>query len=422
MYKKSILIASLFCFSLIFISCSEQSEYPTKDFVHVVSKDKVLYKTIATDLDNDGIDEHIVLTNFLRQEDEKEIDGSYNFYQFDVLEIFTWSPKKNDYVSMFIDTLYFGTECNIESFPNNQKIVVVNTYSGGEDTVVAKGMKLYLVKDKKVTIPFFDEVGSPSFVYRDNNSAPIIVVKGLIVFDITDRKPIEYIHSIYTYNNDNYQESNLQFKDQFLLENKELLTEYYKVVLDSKGTNTKETTDLFIKIVTNFIIVDEYEEAEKFFTLQRKNIYNYNPDGYIEVVRYLYDNGFDYKSELDTLANKVFSDAVKHKEQKNYLEAEKLFKKVLFIDYNFMDAYFELGELELLQGKYHDALSFYQQVATFITENKRLYLGLVKSYIGMKDYVSAVPYAERYMLLDSISNDALFVKDFLSKNQTVASK
>ena len=417
MYKKSILVVSLFCLFLVFISCSEKSEYPTKDFAPSVSEGRELYKTIKVDLDNDGIEEYIVLTNYIEESGEESLD----FYQFDMLEIFTWSPKKNNYVSMFIDTLYFGIECDIVSFPNNQKMVVVNIYSGGEDTVLSGGMKLYSVKDKKVTVPFFDEVGSPSFVYQDNDSVPIIIVKGLVFFDITDREPIEYIHSIYTYSNGSYEVSNLKFKEQFLSENQELFVEYYKI-LNGRGTNKKEITDLFIRIVTNLITIYEDEETEKLFELEKKNIYDCDPDGYIEVVRYLYDNGFDYKSELDSLASKTFFDAVKYKEQKKYLEAEKLFNKVLFIDYNFLDAYLELGELKLMQDNYQAALSFYQQVATFVSENKRLYLGLMKSYIGMKDYESAVSYGEKYLLLDSLSGDAQFVKDFLSKNSEFVSK
>jgi tetratricopeptide (TPR) repeat protein len=111
---------------------------------------------------------------------------------------------------------------------------------------------------------------------------------------------------------------------------------------------------------------------------------------------------------------------VKYKNQKRYLEAEKLFNRVLWIDYSFIDAYFELGELKLIEGKYKDALVLYQQTTTFVSEDKRLYLGLLKSYIGMNDYTSAISYGERYLLLDSLSADALFVKDFLSKNSDIA--
>jgi hypothetical protein len=75
-----------------------------------------------------------------------------------------------------------------------------------------------------------------------------------------------------------------------------------------------------------------------------------------------------------------------------------------------------------MQGKYQDALICYQQVTTFMSENKKLYLGLVKSYIGIKDYTSAISYAEGYLLLDSVSDNALFVKDFLSKQRNVVSK
>ena len=421
MCKKSILIAFVFCFSLVFISCSEKSKYPTKEFIPSVSEGRVLYKTINVDLDNDEVEEYILLTNTAIEESKEEIDEDFDFYQFDRLEIFTWSPNKNNYISMLLDTLYFGTECNILSFPDNKKIVVVNTYSGGDDTVLARGMKLYLVKDRKVTIPFFDEVGSPSFVYQNNDSLPIIVVKGLILFDITDRNPVEYTHSIYTYKNGNYEANTLQFKEQFLSENKELLTEYHKI-LNGSVINKNEMTNLFIKIATNLITIYEDQEAKKFFDLEKENIYKYDSDGYIEIIKYLYDNGFDYKSELDTLASKTFFDAVKYKNQKQYLEAEKLFNRVLLIDYNFLDAYLELGELKLMQGKYQDALICYQQVTTFMSENKKLYLGLVKSYIGINDYTSAISYAEGYLLLDSVSDDALFVKDFLSKHGNVVSK
>jgi hypothetical protein len=314
MFKKAILTISVFCLFLIFISCSEQSEQPTKAFAYSAVEGREVYRNIDVDLDNDGIEEFILLTNTKKTANEEEAE--FNFYRFDMLEIFTWSPKKNDYVSIFLDTLYFGTECNILSFPDNQKMVAVNTYSGGDDTILASGMKLYLIRDKKATIPFFAEVGAPSFVYHDNNSIPIIAVKGLIMLDITDRKPIEYTHSICTYNNGKYENTTSQFKDQFLSENKNLLIEYYKIQ-NGKGIDKKEATSVFIRMLANLITVYEDEETEKLFDIEKKNIHNYDTDGYIEVVRYLYDNGFDYKNELDSVANKTFFDAVKYKNQKS---------------------------------------------------------------------------------------------------------
>lgn len=407
----------LVCFSLLFISCGEKSQYPTKDFKPSVSEGRELYKMMAVDLDNDTIEEYLLLTNYVGEEKD-EMEENFDFYNFDMLEIFAWSPKKNDYVAIFVDTLYFGTECDIMSFPK-EKMVVIKTYSGGEDTILSSGMKLYAMRDKKVIVTFFNEVGMPTFVYNDSDSIPTIMVKGLISFDITEREPIEYIHSFYSYNNGIYELNTLKFKDQFLAENQKLSKEYYKILNGSHSTregNKQELTALFIKMVSNLVTVYEDEETKKLFALEKKNIYDNDPEGYVEVVRYLYDNGFDYKSELDSLSSRTFSDAIKYKEQKRYFEAEKLFSKVLLIDYNFMDAYLELGELKLLQNKYQDALACYLQVATLMAENKRLYLGLIKSYIGINDNRLAISYGERYLVLDSVSSDALFVKEFLLKN------
>ena len=138
---------------------------------------------------------------------------------------------------------------------------------------------------------------------------------------------------------------------------------------------------------------------------------------FIDITRILFENGLELSKEIDSISISLFNNANNYYKNKQFKNAKNLLSKILDIAPDFLDAYFLLADISLMNKDYDEAISFYQQASIFTTEDKRLFYGLGKSYEGKRDYKIAKEFYQKYLTMDSISEKAFEIKIKLLKKE-----
>jgi hypothetical protein len=410
-YYYFCLLVCLFIFTLLLSDCSKHNQYPTHQYNPVIPSNKMLDSLITVDLDNDNINEYILLTK------EKDLDSNFNFFKFDVIEIICWMPDKNNFVSVLTDTVYFGKDIKIlNKTKEYNKIIQVNTFSGGEDSTLSKGMKLYGYSHQRAVKIFNNETGNPLLNNLDNDSLPEIIISDVAFMKISERLPITFTRSIFKYFDGKFIDNTLNMKNIFEGDTKNLFCQYNNMSGSKCSTIGIEKTKIFIKICLNYLITNNYSECENLFHSKKNNIMEIDEKGYLDLIRILNENGVDCKNEIDSVCNILYTHANADFKQKKYIETEKQLNVILDMDPDFINAYLLMAQLYNEQKKYDESISYFQQAAIFTTDDKRLYIGLGKAYYGKCDYEQSKEYYKKYLEIDSLSTDALEIKKILKKN------
>jgi hypothetical protein len=411
-FKYYGLLISAILLSILLLACSKKSQYPTHKFIPSIKPDRLMDSLLTTDLDNDGIDEYILLTR------EKTFDSTLNFFKFDMVEFFSWNPKENDYSSIYKDTVYYGTEINfLNNIKDYQRVIQIKTNSGGEDLNLSMGMRLYGYKSHTVNPIFSSDAGNPAFIDLDRDSIPEIILNGVVFFKFAKSDPLTFTKNIYKYTNNRYLDQTPNYKNVFENEIYALRSEYFKSMNSKKISFPNNIPATFLKICLNYLMIDNYEQCEKFVSDEKTHISGLNDKVYYDVLRILTENGMNYKSEIDSICSKLYLEAKRNIEQKKYAISENVLQEILNLDPEFVDAYLLLGNLFNEKRNYDEAISYFQQGAIFTTDDKRLYSGLGKSYMGKGEFIKSKEYFNKYLEMDSLSQEAKAIKNMISKKE-----
>jgi len=399
------LLISIFC--ILMISCSKENKMPSKKYQPVIAESRILDSLITVDLDNDGIDEYIVLTK------EKNIDSTLNFFKFDVMDIIAWNPSKNDYTSQFSDTVYFGSRISFsDKNPDYHKIIAINTFSGGEDSVLSSGLYLYGYSKGAVARVFSKETGSPVLINLDSDSIPEIIELNTVFFKTSAQKPIHYKRSIFKYFNGKYIDNTLNVKNHFYDENNLLFKKYSEF---KKGNSLSiEGFETLLKLCLNYTAINDYSACDALYRSEKEFLKKVDEKKYYDFLRILFENGYDCKTEIDSICTMIFNKSKILISKNDFSKAEIELNQMLDLDPDFVSAYLLLGEISNHKKEYDESISFFQQASIFTADDKRIYIGLGKAYLGKGQIKESKENFERFLEMDSLSNDAVFVKSVLS--------
>jgi len=410
--KAYIFFLIIFIFFILFnYNCKPKHDRIIPAFIPSLNENQLLDTLITADLNNDGINEYLLLTK------ERDLDSFLNFYRFDQFQVFSWNPKNEKFDCIFIDTVYYGTSLSIINGVNNifSKLIQVNTFSGGNDTILSTGMQLYGCNDKTISKIFYKDVGKPIFFNIDSDSLNEILISNSVFFKATDHKPINYYIGIYKFINNSYIDCTLNFKDFFYKEININKNEYYK----NKKTKTINNSiiDNFLKVCLYYQVINDFEDSRLFYYSEKDYLLKLGEDSFLDITRILFENGLELSKEIDSISISLFNISNNYYKEKQFKNAKNMLLKILDIAPNFLDAYFLLADIALINKEYDDAISYYQQAAIFTTEDKRLFYGLGRCYEGKKDYKTAKEFYQKYIAIDSLSEKAIEIKSKLLKKE-----
>jgi len=398
---------------LIFLNynCKPRQDKRIPVFIPNLKENQLLDTLITFDLDLDGINEYILLTK------ESNLDSSMNFYRFDQFQVFSWSSTDENYECIYNDTVYYGTSLSIIDGVNDtySKIIQINTFSGGNDTILSTGMQLYGCNNKKINKIFYKDVGKPIFVDLDNDNLKEILVSNSIYFKVSNHKPLNYFVGIYKFINSEYIDYTLNYKNFFYKEINNNKVEYYK---NKKiFTDNSSIIENFLKICLYYQVINNFDDSKSFYNNEKDFLLKLGEYYFIDITRILFENGLELSKEIDSISISLFNNANNYYKNKQFKNAKNLLSKILDIAPDFLDAYFLLADISLMNKDYDEAISFYQQASIFTTEDKRLFYGLGKSYEEKRDYKIAKEFYQKYLTMDSISEKAFEIKIKLLKKE-----
>ena len=228
---RKLWIAILVLLSAVFSSCTKESNEVSENKKDTTQKNswgitaggmefKVEYNTPRRvysidnkDLDNDGDDEIIVLSV-----DKDEAGDQYmDYYNFDMIQVFTMDSARKNFVKIFTDTIDYGEELIYEDLEKNFKYqLLVKTNTGGNDVYASKGMFVYDFKPgNKLEMIKYMELGDPEIKDLNSDGNKEIVVTNSYWGTMPRPDIIYYTSDIYRMEGGELKRKNSDFKKYY---------------------------------------------------------------------------------------------------------------------------------------------------------------------------------------------------------------
>jgi len=185
----------IFLTSIVFSSCTKTKEENSKveekltdskgnissagvkeegiEFNVEYGKPRRIFKIEKEDLNNDGKREIIVFSTIKDTADKYD-----NYYNFDMLEIFSLNPEKKAYVKILSDTVDYSEDYSFEDLDGlKKKQIIITTNTGGNDAIISEGMFVYdMMTPESVQLVAHIDSGSPKTEnLKDDNKKQIVV-------------------------------------------------------------------------------------------------------------------------------------------------------------------------------------------------------------------------------------------------------
>ena len=176
-------------------------------------KPRQIYKIESVDLDNNGKDEVVVLSVV---KEESELDFT-NFYNFDMLQVFTLDSSESNYTKILSDTVDYSVSCSFKDLRNDgYKQVIVKTNIGGNNVIASAGMVIYNM-NKKDSIKLIKriEYGDPEIMDINKDGVNEIVVQDYYWGILTHEDVINFVKDIYVMKDNDLERRNSDYKDFF---------------------------------------------------------------------------------------------------------------------------------------------------------------------------------------------------------------
>jgi hypothetical protein len=197
------------------------------------AKPRGIYKIENHDLNNDGIDEVIVLS----VNTADSIDEHFDFYNFDLIQIFSFDSASKSFRKILSDTVDYATEVRyIDLQKNHKPQILVNTNYGGNDVIISKGMFIYnMINQDSTALVKYIDAGNPELVDLNNDGN-----KELIIYDefwgvMTQVDVIYYIRDILKFNGNTFDRVNKDYQD------------FYNKIIDSAKAQYQMQKEMFSK-------------------------------------------------------------------------------------------------------------------------------------------------------------------------------
>lgn len=245
--SKKILITVL-CF-LAFCSCSKTKESSSKSTVQseIKSKENLnsagvkeegnefsveyeqprkIYKIEKEDLNNDGSREIIVMSI------KEDSSDKYNdFFNFDMIEVFTLNKENKKYIKILSDTVDYSKEYFFESLSgDSRKQMFITTDTGGNDSVTSRGMFVYeMESENKINLLKYFDTGAPGIFDLKNNGQKEILVSDLFYGVMPQDDAVDFIKEIYKLEGSSLVLKNSEFPEFFDKKIRELSEEYSEI-------------------------------------------------------------------------------------------------------------------------------------------------------------------------------------------------
>jgi hypothetical protein len=236
---KKIIFLPVFLF-LIFISCSKENDLETKkdetadnrksgkdnggnlsaagfreggvEFNVKYIEPRKIYKIIKEDINGNGNNEIIILS--IAREDEYV---SYDYYNFDMLEIFSLDEESKSYKKIVSDTVDYSKECIVESLDgSSNKQIIIKTYTGGNDLIVSSGMFVYgMISPLKIQQLKYIDSGDPQLSDLDDDKTIEILVSDEYRGVSPQLKGVVYVKDIFSFINNKFTRTNSDYPGFF---------------------------------------------------------------------------------------------------------------------------------------------------------------------------------------------------------------
>jgi hypothetical protein len=245
-----------FCIKFIFLitatmiigSCkNEKAETEKKSEIKISKEDKIssagekesgiefnvqysfprkIYKIVKEDLNKDGSREIIVLSVL------KDSAGNYNdYYNFDMMEIFSLDKEKSKFKKIFSDTVDYSTEIMFEDLDKTGfRQILVKTNSGGNDEIASDGMFVFGMNEEgSVKLINYFDTGNPELKDLKNNGIKQILVSDEYWGVMPQVNVITFVKDIYSLENGMLVIKNSDYPEFYTEKIKELKERYYGV-------------------------------------------------------------------------------------------------------------------------------------------------------------------------------------------------
>jgi hypothetical protein len=175
-------------------------------------KPRSIYSMDSYDIDNDGKDEMIVLSVVKNEPGPKH----YDYYNFDLIQVFKINDKGDDYERIMSDTVDYAVSAEyIDLAGTGQSQIIIKTNTGGNNPVISKGMFIYSIKGKTPELLKYLDAGSPEVTDINNDGKKEIIVTESYWGVMTNVDVVNYISDIYRLENNTLVRKNSEYKEYF---------------------------------------------------------------------------------------------------------------------------------------------------------------------------------------------------------------
>jgi DNA polymerase III delta prime subunit len=238
-----------------------------KNFKVEYSSPRVVYKVEEVDLDNNGKDEYIV---FSVANDSLNKDV-YQFYKFDMMEVFVKDSINNSYRKISIDTVDFSDEYWIMNLEKDKsKQIIIKTNMGGNDVVNSRGMYVFNYDSLKVNLVKYFDTGNPQIKDLNSDGNKEVIVEDTYRGVLPEAGAVYYTSEIFKYSAGKLIKSNGEFKNYFAGQLDNLLNEFEKMKNRiSNGEKIRASEyPLYrqaVHIIMYYISTEDYAAIAKFW-------------------------------------------------------------------------------------------------------------------------------------------------------------
>ena len=194
------------------------------EFTVSYAQPRRIYKIEKEDLNNDGNKEIIVLSIAI-----DSTDKSNDFYNFDMMEVFSLDPEKKSFVKIFSDTVDYSNDCYFVDLANDTtKQILIGTSAGGNDSITSNGMFVFdMIAEGKINLLKYFDSGAPVVKDIKNDGSKEILVSDLFYGVMPQAEAVNFVKQIYKLENRNLVERNADFKEFYDAEINKAKENYY---------------------------------------------------------------------------------------------------------------------------------------------------------------------------------------------------
>jgi hypothetical protein len=235
-----------------------------------------IYRLDKEDLNNDGIKEIIVMSVL------KDTSDKFNdFYNFDMIEVFSLDSIKESFVKILSDTVDYSRECNYAELGNDKsRQMLVVTNSGGNDSVTSGGMFVFeMVSKDSINLLKYFETGAPIVKDLKSDGNNELIVSDLFYGVMPQNNAVTYVSGIFRIENHELVQKNSDYPEYFDTHIDQLKENYYglkkKIEMGMQPGNLayplyKEACE----IIVNYYSKGDLKDLNKFWDEEKNYLKN----------------------------------------------------------------------------------------------------------------------------------------------------